>query len=34
MLVSHSIAVLDGGRERWKVVFGINVLSQDPTHPV
>lgn len=31
---SHSIAVLYGGREGREVVFGINVLSQDSTHPI
>lgn len=31
---SHSISILDRGRKGWQVVFGINVLSQDSTHPV
>lgn len=31
---SHSITVLDRSREGWQVVFGVNVLSQDSTHPI
>lgn len=30
----HSITILDRSREGWQVVFGINVLSQDSTHPI
>lgn len=33
-VTSHSIAILDRGREGRQVVFGINVLSEDSTHPV
>jgi len=31
---SHSITILDRGREGWQVVFGIYVLSKDSTHPI
>lgn len=34
ILTPHSITILDRSRERRQVVFGINVLSQDSTHPI
>lgn len=33
-LTSHSISILDRSGEGREVVFGINVLSQDSTHPI